>query len=147
MSEDTIKVKLLRLDPAAGLPTQATAGSAGFDLVSIEKVSVPINSWAMIRTGLAMEIPPGYEAQVRPRSGLAANHGVTVLNSPGTIDSDYRGEIRVILSNHGVRSLEVNPGDRIAQIVIQQLPSVTFEVVESISETSRGAGGFGHTGQ
>jgi dUTP pyrophosphatase len=96
-----------------------------------------------------MEIPPGYEAQVRPRSGMAAKYGVTVLNSPGTIDSDYRGEIKVILQNHGLRNAyDIKPGDKIAQLVIQKLPTVEFELVSDfLSETARGAGGFGHTGQ
>jgi len=138
-------VKLKKLDASAVLPAQATSGAAGFDLVAIEAATIPMHSRAMIRTGIAMEIPPGYEAQVRPRSGMAAKNGVTVLNSPGTIDADYRGEIKVILQNHGP-NYQVNVGDKIAQIVIQRVPSIEFQAVDELTSTDRGAAGFGSTG-
>lgn len=138
-------VKLVKMHEAAVLPQKATEGSAGFDLVSIEDGTIIGGSRAVFRTGIGMELPPGYEAQVRPRSGLALKHGLTVLNSPGTIDSDYRGEVKVIIANHGP-TYAVKAGDKIAQVVVQRVPSIDFEVVDALSETDRGAGGFGSTG-
>ena len=103
-------------------------------------------AFALIPTGLAMALPPGFEGQVRPRSGLAAKHGVTVLNSPGTIDADYRGEVKVILINHGTAPFVVEHGMRIAQLVVAQVAQISVEVVSALDETSRGTGGFGSTG-
>jgi dUTP pyrophosphatase len=144
---ESVTVKLKKLHPDAVLPEKATVGSAGFDLVAIEQAKLPGGGGrAVVSTGIAMELPKGYEAQVRPRSGNAAKHGLTVLNSPGTIDADYRGEVKVILVNFGP-FYTVNPGDKIAQIVIQKVPDVEFEVVEELSDTDRGAGGFGSTGK
>lgn len=138
-------VKLKKLDERAVLPQKATSGAAGFDLVTIEDFTLPHMGRAMVRTGISMEIPEGYEGQVRPRSGLAARQGITVLNSPGTIDSDYRGEVKVILVNFGPDA-SFKEGDRIAQLVIQTVPDVTFAEVEETSDTDRGDGGFGSTG-
>jgi dUTP pyrophosphatase len=128
------------------LPTYATAGAAGFDLRAAASLSLAPGQFAMVPTGFAMAIPAGLEMQVRPRSGLAAKHGVTVLNTPGTVDSDYRGEVAVILINHGSSSFAINRGDRIAQGVIAAAIQVPLVEVDSLDATSRGAGGFGSTG-
>ena len=130
------------------LPTYETAGSAGMDLrahLSEEVVLKPLER-ALIPTGLHIELPVGYEAQVRPRSGLAAKHGVTVLNSPGTIDADYRGEIKVILVNLSNENFIVKSGERIAQMIIAKHETATPVEVAELSQTQRGEGGFGHTG-
>jgi dUTP pyrophosphatase len=129
------------------LPIYATAGAAGFDLRAAASLSLAPGQFAMVPTGFAMAIPAGFEMQVRPRSGLAAKHGVTVLNTPGTVDSDYRGEVAVILINHGSSSFAINRGDRIAQGVIAAAIQVPLVEVDSLAATSRGAGGFGSTGQ
>lgn len=130
------------------LPAYETASSAGMDLRAWLEQPVKIEPLerALIPTGLHIELPVGYEAQVRPRSGLAAKHGITVLNSPGTVDADYRGEIKVILVNLSKETFVINSGDRIAQMVIARHERAEFAEVEALSETSRGAGGFGHTG-
>lgn len=146
ITKGTVNVKLVKLHESAVLPEKATSGSAGFDLVAIEDVRIDGKSWGLVRTGIAMELPVGYEAQVRPRSGLALKHGLTVLNSPGTIDADYRGEVKVILLNVG-GLYWVRTGDKIAQIVIQKIPEVEFEIVTELADTARGTGGFGSTGQ
>lgn len=138
-------IKFQKLHPDATVPDLATEGAAGFDLRTIEDVRIPSMGRAKVRTGLSLEIPPGFEGQVRPRSGLAAKHGITVLNSPGTIDSDYRGEIQVILINFGPECAFI-AGDRIAQLVINALPSISFEETSELSSTDRGEGGFGSTG-
>ena len=140
-----IKVVAKRADL---LPSYATEGAAGADLRAnvSEDVVIPPQKAALIPTGLFFEIPPGYEVQVRPRSGLALKHLVHVLNSPGTIDSDYRGELQVILMNHSDLAFTVTPGMRIAQMVIASALQASFELCESLNETHRGAGGFGHTG-
>ena len=145
-----VKVSIRRLPAAADLPLpeRATAHASGFDLracVSVPLV-VPVGARAVIPTGVAFAVPPGYEAQIRPRSGLALKSGVTLLNSPGTIDADYRGEVGVIVVNHGTVPVTIARGDRIAQMVIQTVPEVDLESVEELPETERGAGGFGHTG-
>ena len=131
------------------LPQYATESSAGVDLRAA--VSEPITleplQRAMVPTGLYMEIPKGYEGQVRPRSGLAAKHGITVLNTPGTIDADYRGEIRVILVNLSSQAFEIQPGERIAQMVFAKHETAQWEEVSELEESSRGAGGFGSTGR
>ena len=131
------------------LPTYATKGSAGMDLRANlqEDVVIAPGERKLISTGLKISLPVGYEAQIRPRSGLALKKGVTVLNSPGTVDSDYIGDIGVILINHGEEIFTVSNGDRIAQMVIAKHETVEFEQVESLDETERGAGGFGSTGK
>jgi dUTP pyrophosphatase len=131
------------------LPTYATKGSAGMDLRANlqEDVVIAPGERKLISTGLKISLPDGYEAQIRPRSGLALKKGVTVLNSPGTVDSDYIGDIGVILINHGEESFTVSNGDRIAQMVIAKHETVEFEQVESLDETERGSGGFGSTGK
>ena len=149
----TITVELQRLAHAEGLalPAYQTSEAAGLDLMAAVPESEPLTlapgQYALVPTGLAIALPPGHEAQVRPRSGLAAKHGVTVLNSPGTIDADYRGEICAVLVNLGQATFEVRRGDRIAQLVVQRLAEVEFREVEVLDDTERGAGGFGHTGE
>jgi dUTP pyrophosphatase len=130
------------------LPVYATPGSAGFDLMSALSQPLTLDSgmWRLIPTGLAMAVPVGYEAQIRSRSGLAFKHGIQVLNSPGTIDADYRGEIKVLLMNHGTTPFVVEPGMRIAQMVIAQVPQAVLNEVGTLDTTVRGAGGFGSTG-
>ena len=145
-------VEIVRLPHGSGLPLPAyqSAAAAGLDLVAAvpegQPVSIAPGRYAMIPTGIAVALPPGTEGQVRPRSGLAAKHGVTVLNSPGTIDSDYRGEVSVILINHGQNNFTVERGMRIAQLVIAQVVSARLRLVEKLDETARGDGGFGSTG-
>lgn len=129
------------------LPSYATAGAAGFDLRAAASLSLAPGQFAMVPTGFAMAIPAGYEMQVRPRSGLAAKHGVTVLNSPGTVDSDYRGEVAVIMINHGDSNFDINLGDRIAQGVIAAVVQMPFHEADSLDTTERGSGGFGSTGK
>ncbi|MFN4122968.1 MAG: dUTP diphosphatase [Flavobacteriales bacterium] len=130
------------------LPSYSTPYSAGMDLRASlqESISLGPLERALVPTGLFIELPEGYEAQVRPRSGLAAKHGITVLNSPGTIDADYRGEIKVILVNLSNMHFTINDGERIAQMVVTKHESVKWEVAENLEESARGAGGFGHTG-
>jgi dUTP pyrophosphatase len=144
-----VKVEILRLAHAADLPlpSYATAGAAGLDLRAAEAFTIKPGARALVPTGLSIALPENFEAQVRPRSGLAVKHGVTVLNSPGTIDSDYRGEIKVPLINHGAEDFVIARGDRIAQIVIARVEQVTLVEVESLDETTRGAGGFGSSGR
>jgi dUTP pyrophosphatase len=149
--DSTLRIKLMRMAHAENmpLPTYATDGAAGMDLKAAiaHTVTVPAgNGRVLIPTGLCIEVPVGYEAQVRPRSGLAAKHLVTVLNTPGTIDSDYRGEIKVILINHGDQPFKVEPGDRVAQLVIAPVVRVEWDEVAQLDDTSRGDGGFGSTG-
>ena len=130
------------------IPQYATEHSAGMDLRANLDASITLapGEYRMITTGLFLELPEGTEAQVRPRSGLAFKHGITVLNSPGTIDADYRGEVGVILINHGSAAFEVKDGERIAQLVIARYVRVSFEEVPDLRASERGAGGFGHTG-
>lgn len=146
----SVHVDIMRLAHGQDLPlpTYATADSAGMDLLSAETGSVTLEpgARAMIATGIAIQLPSGFEAQVRPRSGLAAKHGVTVLNSPGTIDADYRGEIKVILVNLGDRPVILARGDRIAQMIVAPVIQAHWREVESLEETTRGQGGFGSTG-
>lgn len=147
-----VTVELQRLPHAEGLPLPAyqTAEAAGLDLLAAVADSEPITlapgQYALVPTGLAIALPPGHEAQVRPRSGLAAKHGVTVLNSPGTIDADYRGEIKAILINHGT-TFVIKRGERIAQMVIAPMVQAALVPVATLSSTDRGAGGFGSTGR
>lgn len=133
---------------AFDIPEYATPGSAGVDLYANNEQSIMLKpgETRLIPTGLKMEIPEGYECQIRPRSGLVLKHGITVLNSPGTVDSDYRGEWGIILHNFGDKNFFVHRGDRIAQAVFCKYERVTFIEVKSLSETVRGAGGYGHTG-
>jgi dUTP pyrophosphatase len=130
------------------LPRKMSEWAAGFDLHAAvtEPVTLAPGERALIPTGFAMSMPPELEAQVRPRSGLAWKHGITALNSPGTIDADYRGEVKVLLINHGREPFTINRGDRIAQMVLQVVPQVRLAEVDELPDTSRGAGGFGHTG-
>ncbi|MEO0160986.1 MAG: dUTP diphosphatase [candidate division WOR-3 bacterium] len=130
------------------IPEYQTAHAAGCDLYAdVEKpVLLEPNSYCIIPTGIKIEIPEGYEAQVRPRSGLAAKYGIGVLNSPGTIDADYRGEIKVVLFNFGKKSIKIKKGDRIAQLVFAPVIKANFKKVKRLSQTKRGTGGFGHTG-
>jgi dUTP pyrophosphatase len=128
------------------LPQYATDHSSGMDLRSSEEVTLAPGEFKMVPTGIAIEIPVGYEGQVRPRSGLAAKHGVTCLNSPGTIDADYRGEVKVILINHGKNPVTFTRGERIAQLIISKYEKVDVVDAEELTETARGSGGFGHTG-
>ena len=139
-------VKFRKTDPSATLPSYAHPGDAGMDLCSVEELVIPRGERRLVRTGLAMRLPPGYEAQVRPRSGLALKHGVTVLNSPGTIDEGYRGEIGVILVNLGDEPFGVCKGDRIAQMVVAPCARAEIALVSELDSTERGAGGFGSTG-
>ncbi len=141
-----MKVRIKRLGEVP-LPCRQTPGSAGFDLCAAEEAVLPAHGFAAVNTGVAVELPQGTEAQVRPRSGLAAKHGIGVLNSPGTIDSDYRGQISVVLFNTSDRDYRISRGDRIAQLVFGVLTDVELEEAESLSQTGRGSGGFGHTGQ
>ena len=131
------------------LPQYATPLSAGMDLRANidEPILLKPLQRTLVPTGLFIELPEGYEAQIRPRSGLAAKHGITVLNSPGTIDADYRGEIKVILVNLSNENFVINDGERICQMVVAQHAQVEWEVMDSLQETERGAGGFGHTGK
>lgn len=144
-----IALRLLRLPHGAGLPlpAYATAGAAGMDVVAAEDVELAPGGRHAVATGFAMAIPEGYEVQVRPRSGLALKHGITCLNTPGTIDSDYRGEVKVILANLGQESFRVVRGERIAQLVPAPVLRATLDEVDSLDETARGTGGFGSTGR
>jgi dUTP pyrophosphatase len=143
-----ISIKLTRLAHGEGLPfpAYATEGAAGLDIVTAEDLSLQPGERMAVLTGFAIEIPPGYEVQVRPRSGLALKHGITCLNTPGTIDSDYRGEVKVILANLGQEVFAVRRGERIAQLVPAPVLRASFEEVSQLSDSQRGAGGFGSTG-
>jgi dUTP pyrophosphatase len=142
-----MKLKIKKLNPEAIIPAYQTKEAAGFDLHSIENVVLKPGERKLIGTGLAFEIEYGYEVQIRPRSGLAFKHGITVLNSPGTIDSDYRGEIKVLLINHSDEEFEIKKGDRIAQAVVASVIQAEIVEVEELSSTERGEGGFGSTGK
>lgn len=141
-----IALHIKKLDPNAQIPQYQTEDAAGFDLHALEDAEIAAGERALARTGLAVAVPSGYELQVRPRSGLALKHGVTVLNTPGTIDSDYRGELLVILINLGRETYKINSGDRIAQAVVAPAHRAAFEIIDDLSETKRGLGGFGSTG-
>jgi len=149
MSEVVIKVKKLDgKNQAISLPQRATQGSAGFDLMASndEEIVIAPGERALIPTGIAIELPQGLEAQIRPRSGLAWKYGITLLNTPGTIDSDYRGEIKIIMINLGKEPFRLKKGDRIAQMVISRFVECKLEEVKQLTETERSSGGFGHTG-
>jgi len=143
-----VVVRFRRLRAGAVVPAYMTAGAAGMDLSSAEDAPVTLGAGerAAVATGLALELPEGFEGQVRPRSGLARKHGVTLTNAPGTIDSDYRGEVTVLLVNLGREAHTIAPGDRIAQLVIAPVTRVTLVEVSDLTDTKRGTGGFGHTG-
>lgn len=143
-----IPVSLKRLPHGADLPlpAYATTGAAGMDVVSAETVTIAPGGRQAVPTGFACAIPEGYEIQVRPRSGLAFKHGITVPNTPGTIDSDYRGEVKVLLINHGDSDFAIARGDRIAQLVIAPVTRARFTEVADLDDTARGSGGFGSTG-
>ena len=148
-----VKVEVLQLPHGAGLPlpTYQTAHAAGLDLLAAVAEDVPVvlepGRYAMVPTGLSIALPDGFEAQVRPRSGLAAKHGVTVLNAPGTIDADYRGEVAVLLINHGSGPFTIRRSERIAQLIIAPVAQAELVPVNVLSSTERGAGGFGSTGR
>jgi len=145
-----IEIKLEKIEGCEDLPIPVSASkySSGVDLYSAENHETLIkpNEVKLVSTGIKIDIPEGYEGQVRPRSGLAVKYGITVLNSPGTIDSDYRGTIKVILINLGEKAFSIQRGDRIAQLVIQKIYFPNFNVVQSLNNTKRGEGGFGHSG-
>ncbi|MEX0342075.1 MAG: dUTP diphosphatase [Erythrobacter sp.] len=145
---DPVGVRLKRLAHGQGLdlPGYATEGAAGMDVLAAEELTLKPGQRHAVATGLAVAIPRGYEIQVRPRSGLALKHGITVPNTPGTIDSDYRGELKVIMINHGVEDFAIARGDRIAQLVLAPVTLAAWVEVEELDETMRGAGGFGSTG-
>ncbi|MGH7739042.1 MAG: dUTP diphosphatase [bacterium] len=149
MEAPTLQIEILPGHEDLGLPAYATEGAAGMDLKAAltEPLLLKAGERAMVPTGLKMAIPLGFEGCVRPRSGLAAKHGVTLTNSPGTIDADYRGEVKVLLINLGKEDLALNRGDRIAQLLIMPVAHAVVERVAKLDETLRGAGGFGHTGR
>jgi len=146
--EERVAVQVKRLPHGDGLelPRYATAGAAGMDVVSAEDVTLAPGARHPVATGLALAIPQGYEIQVRPRSGLALKHGITVPNTPGTIDSDYRGELKVIMINHGAEPFPIARGDRVAQLVLAPVTQAAWDEVAELDDTERGAGGFGSTG-
>ncbi len=148
MERQRIPLAVLAHGEGLGLPSYATPGSSGVDLRAAQQEPIVVRPLgrALIPTGFAVALPAGLEAQVRPRSGLALEHGLTVLNSPGTIDSDYRGEIKVILANLGDQEHTVTRGQRIAQLVFAPVLRIEFEQVADVADTGRGSGGFGHTG-
>lgn len=145
---DRIPVRIKRLPHGEGLdlPAYATDGAAGMDIVAAEDITLRPGARHAVATGFAVAIPPGYEIQVRPRSGLALKHGITVPNTPGTIDSDYRGELKVILINHSDADFPIRRGDRVAQLVLSPVTVAGWEEVEDLDATARGSGGFGSTG-
>jgi len=147
-SQNSVPVPIKRLAHFAGLelPAYATDGAAGMDVLAAEDVSLAPGARHAVATGLAVAIPDGFEIQVRPRSGLAIKHGISVPNTPGTIDSDYRGELKVILINHGTEAFAVKRGDRIAQLVLAPVTRASWLPVDELDETARGDGGFGSTG-
>ena len=149
---DGLRIAVTRLPHGAGLPLpmHETEGAAGMDLIAAVEEASPLElspgQRCLVPTGLILQLPPGYEGQVRPRSGLALRNGVTVLNAPGTVDADYRGEVQVLLVNHGTADFTITRGMRIAQLVVTKVSKVVLYETEAISETMRGAGGFGSTG-
>ena len=147
-SHDTVPVRVKRLPHGEGLdlPRYTTQGAAGMDVLAAEDVVLPPGGRHAVATGLALAIPEGYEIQVRPRSGLALKHGISLPNTPGTIDSDYRGELKIIMINLGVEAFAIGRGDRIAQLVLAPVVRADWEEVADLDETVRGTGGFGSTG-
>ena len=145
---EPVAVRIKRLPHGEGLalPAYATRGAAGMDVLAAEDVTLAPGARHAVATGFAVATPPGYEIQVRPRSGLALKHGISVPNTPGTIDSDYRGELKVILINHGAQAFAIARGDRIAQLVLAPVTQAAWDEVAQLDDTARGAGGFGSTG-
>ncbi|HPT78880.1 MAG TPA: dUTP diphosphatase [Candidatus Atribacteria bacterium] len=141
-----MELKIKKLNPNARLPEYAHPGDAGLDLFSVVDLSIDPGEAKLVPTGIAIELPPGTEAQVRPRSGLALKHQITLLNSPGTIDEGYRGEVAVIMINHGKQTFHVHAGMKIAQMVIQKVLRVSVKECDELSDSQRGIGGFGSTG-
>ena len=147
MSDVTVRIQRLPNGAGLDLPSYGSKDAAGMDLRAAEDGLIKPGQWALVATGFAIALPAGYEAQVRPRSGIAASHGVTLHNSPGTIDADYRGEIKVILINHGTDDFAVKRGERIAQMVVAPIVRAGWEESPDLDETVRGEGGFGSTGK
>jgi len=147
-----VKVELRTLENFEGLelPAYETDLAAGVDLRAAIEANAPLilkpGTRTLVATGFAMALPPGYEAQIRPRSGLAYKHGISVVNTPGTIDADYRGEVKILLINHGDKAFEINRGDRIAQMIVAPVTQADFQLVDVLSDTERGSGGYGSTG-
>lgn len=146
---EKVIVKIVRENDKIELPKYETLGAAGMDIRANITEPIVLGSLerTLVPTGLKIAIPEGYEVQVRPRSGLALKHGITLLNTPGTIDSDYRGELKIIVANMSKDAYTINPGERIGQLVLNKVEQIEWEVVETLDETERGAGGFGHTGK
>jgi dUTP pyrophosphatase len=142
-----MQIAIKKLHNDAVIPAYQSHEAAGFDLHAVEDHEISPGQRALIKTGLSMALEPGYELQIRPRSGLAFKHGITVLNTPGTVDSDYRGEVMVLLINHGEEGFMIKKGERIAQGVVQAVIQASFREVDDLNETARGAGGFGSTGK
>ena len=147
MRLDNVELQVMKLDVDVTLPYYATEGAAAMDIEAAETVLISEGRWHGVKTGLAMAIPEGYEVQVRPRSGLALKHGISIMNTPGTIDSDYRGEIVVLIVNHSRLPYTVHKGDRIAQLVLSPVTKANIKHVHKLDETARGRGGFGSTGR
>ncbi len=148
--QEKVQIRIKRLDDKFNdipLPSYSTSGSSGLDVRAAEETIIPANEIRLVPTNLSVEIPEGFEIQVRPRSGLAANHGISILNSPGTIDSDYRGEIKIIMMNFGKAEFKILRGDRIAQLVVSKVYKAELILSEDLEESLRGNGGFGHTGK
>ncbi len=143
----TVQVRVKRLNPDAKIPKAAKKGDAAFDLHSMINYEIKPGERYAVPTGIAVEIPSGYEGEVRPRSGLALKDGITILNSPGTIDSGYRGEVKTIMINHGEKTFHITKGMRISQLAIRPVPEVTFIEVDDLSDSDRGSEGFGSTGR
>jgi len=148
MNPINVQIKILSHAVGLPLPQYQTVGSSGIDLIAacLESVVIQPGERVLVPTGITMALPEGFEAQIRPRSGLAIKYGITLLNTPGTIDADYRGEVQVIVINHGKEMFTVTRGMRIAQMVIAEVVKAKLEAVDNLDETHRGAGGFGHTG-
>lgn len=146
---EKVIVKIVRENDKIELPKYETSGAAGLDVRANITEPIVLGSLerTLVPTGLKIAIPEGYEVQVRPRSGLALKYGITLLNTPGTIDSDYRGELKMIIANMSKDAYTINPGERIGQLVLNKVEQIQWEVVETLGETERGAGGFGHTGK
>lgn len=145
---EPVAVRVRRLPHGLGLalPAYASAGAAGMDVLAAEELTLAPGARHAVATGLALAIPAGFEIQVRPRSGLALKHGISLPNTPGTIDSDYRGELKIILINHGAEPFAIRRGDRVAQLVLAPVVQVAWDEVETLDDTARGVGGFGSTG-
>jgi len=141
-----VKLKIKKLNESAVIPSYAHKGDAGMDLFSTEEYNLKPKERKLISTGLSVEVPEGYELQVRPRSGLALKKGISIVNAPGTIDAGYRGEIGVIMINHGEEDFEINKGDKIAQAILNKVEFAEIQEVDELNESERGEGGFGSTG-